>query len=84
MPLYAASVIIGAGRFLETTLGIDYNFALLLFTVIIAFYVIKGGLLSVMYVDAMQATIMLIGMTFLLVFTYSKLGRSCRSPPGSY
>jgi SSS family solute:Na+ symporter len=74
MPLYAASVIIGAGRFLETTLGINYNFALLIFTVIIAFYVIKGGLLSVMYVDAMQASIMLIGMTFLLVFTYSKLG----------
>ncbi|MDY0130358.1 MAG: sodium:solute symporter family protein, partial [Methanosarcina vacuolata] len=27
MPLYAASVIIGAGRFLETTLGINYNIA---------------------------------------------------------
>lgn len=74
MPLYAASVIIGAGRFLETTLAINYNVALLIFIVIIAFYVIKGGLLSVMYVDAMQATIMLIGMTFLLVYTYSKLG----------
>jgi len=74
MPLYAASVIIGAGRFLETTLGINYNVALLIFIVIIAFYVIKGGLLSVMYVDAMQATIMLVGMTFLLIYTYSKLG----------
>jgi SSS family solute:Na+ symporter len=74
MPLYAASVIIGAGRFLETTLGINYNIALLIFIVIIAFYVIKGGLLSVMYVDAMQATIMLVGMTFLLIYTYSKLG----------
>lgn len=74
MPIYAASVIIGAGRFLETTLGLNYNFALLVFTVIIAFYVIKGGLLSVMYVDAMQATIMLVGMTFLLIYTYSKLG----------
>jgi len=74
MPIYAASVIIGAGRFLETTLGINYNVALLIFIVIIAFYVIKGGLLSVMYVDAMQATIMLVGMTFLLIYTYSKLG----------
>lgn len=74
MPLYAASVLIGAGRFLETTLGIDYNLALLIFTIIIASYVIKGGLLSVMYVDAMQGTLMLLGMSFLLVFTYSKLG----------
>lgn len=74
MPLYAASVLIGAGRFLETTLGINYNLALLIFTIIIASYVIKGGLLSVMYVDAMQGTLMLLGMSFLLVFTYSKLG----------
>jgi len=74
MPLYAASVLIGAGRFLETTLGINYNLALLIFTIIIASYVIKGGLLSVMYVDAMQGTLMLLGMAFLLVFTYSKLG----------
>jgi SSS family solute:Na+ symporter len=74
MPLYAASVIIGAGRFLETSLGINYNIALIIFTIIIASYVIKGGLLSVMYVDAMQAILMLLGMGFLLVFTYVKLG----------
>jgi len=74
MPLYAASVIIGAGRFLETTLGVNYNIALIIFTIIIASYVIKGGLLSVMYVDAMQAVLMLLGMGFLLVFTYVKLG----------
>lgn len=74
MPLYAASVIIGAGRFLETTLGVNYNIALIIFTIIIASYVLKGGLLSVMYVDAMQAVLMLLGMGFLLVFTYSKLG----------
>jgi SSS family solute:Na+ symporter len=74
MPLYAASVIIGAGRFLETTLGVNYNIALIIFTIIIASYVIKGGLLSVMYVDAMQAVLMLLGMSFLLVYTYSKLG----------
>jgi len=74
MPLYAGSVLIGAARFIETTLGINYNLALLIFTVIIAFYVIKGGLLSVMYVDALQGTLMFIGMAFLLIFTYVELG----------
>lgn len=74
MPLYASSVIIGAGRFLETTLGLNYNIALVIFTIIIASYVIKGGLLSVMYVDAMQAILMLFGMGFLLIYTYSMLG----------
>ncbi|AKB24273.1 Sodium/proline symporter [Methanosarcina sp. MTP4] len=74
MPLYAGSVLIGAARFIETTLGINYNLALLIFTIIIASYVIKGGLLSVMYVDAFQGTLMFIGMAFLLIFTYVKLG----------
>jgi SSS family solute:Na+ symporter len=74
MPLYAGSVLIGAARFLETTLGINYNIALLIFTIIIASYVLKGGLLSVMYVDAFQGTLMFIGMAFLLIFTYVKLG----------
>jgi SSS family solute:Na+ symporter len=74
MPLYAASVIIGAGRFLETTLGVNYNIALIIFTIIIASYVIKGGLLSVMYVDAFQAVLMLFGMGFLLIYTYNMLG----------
>ena len=46
----------------------------MIFTIIIAAYVIKGGLLSVMYVDAMQAILMLLGMGFLLVYTYSMLG----------
>lgn len=74
MPLYASSVLIGAARFLETILGINYNLALLIFTLIIASYVIKGGLLSVMYVDAFQGSLMFLGMAFLLSFTYIKLG----------
>jgi len=74
MPLYAASVLIGSARFLETTLGIPYDFALVAFTVIVAVYVIVGGLLSVLYTDAFQGAIMFLGMAFLLVLTYIKLG----------
>ena len=33
-----------------------------------------GGLKGVMYTDAFQGFIMFVGMTFLLIFTYSKLG----------
>ncbi|MDV0445598.1 Osmoregulated proline transporter OpuE [Methanimicrococcus sp. At1] len=74
MPLYAASVLIGSGRFLETTLGIPYDTALIIFTIIVAVYVIVGGLISVLYTDAFQGAIMFIGMAFLLIFTYVKLG----------
>ena len=74
MPLYAGIVLIGGARFLESTLAIDYDIAVLILTVIVAAYVITGGLIAVMYTDALQGTLMFIGMVFLLVFTYAKLG----------
>ena len=74
MPLYASVVLIGAARFMETTLAIDFDVALLIYSVIIAAYVIWGGLRGVMYTDAFQGTIMFIGMAFLLLMTYSHLG----------
>ncbi len=74
MPLYAAAVVTGAGRFIETTFTIDYNLALLAFAIITAVYVIMGGLLAVIYTDTFQGLIMLIGMTVLLVFTFISVG----------
>ena len=74
MPLYASVVLIGAARFLETTLAIDFDVALLIYSVIIAAYVIWGGLKGVMYTDAMQGTIMFVGMVLLLIMTYTHLG----------
>lgn len=74
MPLYASVVLIGAARFMETTLDINFDVALLIYSVIIAAYVIWGGLRAVMYTDAFQGTIMFVGMAFLLFMTYSHLG----------
>jgi len=74
MPLYAAAVLIGISRFIETTLNIDYNIALIGMAIIIAVYVVFGGLRGVMYTDAVQGTIMFFGMLFLLVATYVLLG----------
>ena len=74
MPLYTAAILIGGARFIETTLAVQYNTALIGFAVIVAIYVIFGGLIAVMYTDALQGTIMFIGMTILLVATYMYLG----------
>jgi len=74
MPIYAAAVLIGAARFIETTLGISFEVSLLVFSVIIAAYVVMGGLKGVMYTDAFQASIMFFGMLFLLYMTYNLLG----------
>ncbi|MFA5293142.1 MAG: sodium:solute symporter family protein [Phycisphaerae bacterium] len=74
MPLYASAVLIGGSEFLATQLDVDYNVALLVFSVITAAYVIMGGLKGVMYTDALQGAIMFIGMGILLVWTYIKIG----------
>ncbi len=74
MPLYTAAILIGGARFIETTLNIPYDSALLGFAVIVAVYVILGGLIAVMYTDALQGGIMLIGMSLLIVLTYVYLG----------
>jgi len=74
MPLYTAAILIGGARFIETTLGVSYTTSLLAFAVIVALYVIYGGLIAVMYTDAFQGLIMLVGMTALLILTYIYLG----------
>ena len=74
MPLYASVVLIGMARFVETTLQIDYNFALVGMALIVAVYVIFGGIRGVMYTDALQGTIMFFVMIFLLGAVYWMLG----------
>jgi SSS family solute:Na+ symporter len=74
MPLYAGGVLIGGARFMETALGVEYNIAVLILAVIVAAYVITGGLIAIMYTDALQGALMFIGMSILLVITYVKLG----------
>ncbi|MBN1298926.1 MAG: sodium:solute symporter family protein [Actinobacteria bacterium] len=72
MPLYTGVVLIGAARFIESTLNVNFVLALMVFSIIIAAYVIAGGLKGVMYTDALQGTIMFVGMIALLVLTYIK------------
>ena len=74
MPLYTSVVIMGAARYMEEALHIPYNGALFIFGIIVALYVIMGGLKGVMYTDALQGSIMLVGMFLLLLFTYGRVG----------
>lgn len=74
IPLYAAAVLIGGSVFVATVFDVPYEAALLIFSVIIAAYVIVGGLKGVMYSDALQGSIMFVGMFALLIFCYARLG----------
>jgi SSS family solute:Na+ symporter len=74
IPMYASAVLTGAAKYLAHQFAIDYNTALFAFSVIIAMYVVMGGIKGVMYTDALQATIMLVGLSVLLFMTYHRLG----------
>lgn len=74
MPLYACAVLIGAAQFISGTFHIDYDVAVAIFSIIIAGYVVAGGLKGVMYTDALQGSLMFIGMVALLIFCYARLG----------
>lgn len=72
MPLYASAVLSGGARVLESFM--DYDIAVFAFAVIIAIYVVMGGMKGVMYVDSFMGVIMICGMTALLLTTYIELG----------
>ncbi len=74
IPMYASAVLTGAAKYLACQFAIDYNAALFTFSIIIALYVVMGGIKGVMYTDALQATVMLAGLSLLLVLTYHKMG----------
>ncbi|MDX9714448.1 MAG: sodium:solute symporter family protein [Dissulfurispiraceae bacterium] len=74
MPLYAAAVMIGGARFLEVQIGISYDLALFIFSIVVLSYVFFGGLKGVVYTDALQGTLMFAGMIILLFATYSLVG----------
>jgi len=74
IPVYAAAVLIAIARMMEVNLGIPFIWAMLIFTAILAVYVITGGLKAVMYTDAFQGSLMFVMMLILVIFTYAKLG----------
>jgi len=74
MPLYAMAVMVGGAEFIGPIFRVSYDNALYIVAIIVAAYVIAGGLKGVMFADALQGAIMLFGMVFLLTATYGRLG----------
>ncbi|WP_261130756.1 sodium:solute symporter family protein [Bacillus sp. Marseille-Q3570] len=74
MPAYTSIVLIGGARFLQESLAMNFNIALLILALIIALYVVSGGIKAVMYTDAFGAIIMLVGMAIFLFVTYQAVG----------
>lgn len=74
MPVYGAVVLKGGAVFIEQIFQIDFNVALFILVLIVAIYVIAGGMKGVMYTDALQAVIMFACLFVLLFSLYKSLG----------
>lgn len=74
MPLYAAVVMKGGAVFIEQMLDIEHHIALLLLTLIVAVYVVTGGIKGVLYTDVFQALLMFACMLFMLYWFYHIMG----------
>ncbi|MCW9732628.1 sodium/pantothenate symporter [Avibacterium sp. 20-15] len=57
---------IGGARLLETTIGISYTNALLIFAVTVGLYTFIGGFRAVVLTDTIQGTVMILGTIILL------------------
>ena len=65
---------IGGARLLETTIGISYTQALLLFALTVGIYTFIGGFRAVVLTDTIQGTVMIFGTIILLIGTIYALG----------
>lgn len=74
MPIYCAAVLKGGVNSLAVITGLDYNLMLLVLSIVVAVYVVYGGIIAVMYNDALQAVIMLAGMITIFAVTIGTLG----------
>ncbi|AKG18141.1 sodium/panthothenate symporter [Moraxella bovoculi] len=65
---------IGAGRLLETTLGLPYECSIGVFALVIGLYTFIGGFRAVVLTDTVQGLVMLIGTMLLLGATLVATG----------
>ena len=74
MPIYAGAVLVGVARLMEMTLGINFVWAMVGYSIFIALYVVVGGLKGMIYADAALGILKFTGMLILGVLMFVKAG----------
>ena len=74
MPIYCAAVLKGGVNSLAVITGLDYNAMLITLSIVVALYVVYGGIIAVMYNDALQAVVMFVGMVVIFIVTVATVG----------
>src|SRR5450756_1747448 len=71
---YTAAVFKATASLVQVTFGISYETSIIVFTVIVAAYLLLGGLFAVMWTDSIQGLIMVVGIGLLLAMVWASLG----------
>ena len=74
MVAYTSAVFLAIASMFELSFGISYELCVVVFTIIVALYLIAGGLYAVMWTHAVQGILMVIGMLILTIWIYVMLG----------
>jgi SSS family solute:Na+ symporter len=74
MIAYTSAVFLAVANLFQVTFGISYEICVVIFTIVVGFSLIAGGLYGVIWTHAVQAILMIIGMVILTVGIYSMLG----------
>ncbi|MBF7096736.1 sodium:solute symporter family protein [Alkalibacter mobilis] len=74
LPAYTSIILIGGANFVAGATGIDYKLALIIISVLVLLYVSYGGLIGVIYTDALLASIMFLSSVILLGTILWKVG----------
>ena len=72
--LYMTAVFKGAGNLIETFLGIDYHYSIVIVLIIVMLYTAIGGFISVAKTDAVQGIIMCVAAIILFFGASSAAG----------
>jgi solute:Na+ symporter, SSS family len=71
---YATAVFKATASLIQVTFGTSYELSILAFTLIVAVYVLLGGLFAVLWTDTVQGFVMVIGLAILLAMVWAILG----------
>jgi len=69
IPFYCTAVMIGVGKYIESTIGLNYVLSLTIFSLIVFATIFYGGMKSVIRNDAIQGVVLLIGSTIIFLWT---------------
>jgi solute:Na+ symporter, SSS family len=71
---YSSAVFKGTASLIQVTFGTSYEVSIIAFTLIVAAYVLLGGLFAVLWTDTVQGFVMVIGLGILLALVWAALG----------